>query len=172
MKRFFNLQLLAVFAVVFLLCNPLLAQVDDDCSAHLDDEMMHDEHCAVFALVPIDGATHVSITNGSWFNPSIWNVGTVPGSGANVFIDSATIVSYDAVSETEINWLRVKGTLNFSSTVNTKLKVTTIVTDPIAHMNIGSVLAPVLSTVSAKIIFSDNGPIDITNDPHEFGRVH
>jgi len=170
MKRFFNLQLLAVFAVVFLLCNPLLAQVDDDCSAHLDDEMMHDEHCAVFALVPIDGATHVSITNGSWFNPSTWNVGTVPGSGANVFIDSATIVSYDAVSETEINWLRVKGTLNFSSTVNTKLKVTTIVTDPIAHMNIGSVLAPVLSSVSAKIIFSDNGPIDITNDPHEFGK--
>ena len=93
---FFNLLVLSAFA-----------QMDEDCSAHPDDELMHDEHCAVFATVPIADATHISVTNGSWFSPSTWNTGTVPNSGAMVLIDSATTVTYDAVSETEINWVRL-----------------------------------------------------------------
>ena len=156
---FFNLLVLSAFA-----------QMDEDCSAHPDDELMHDEHCAVFATVPIADATHISVTNGSWFSPSTWNTGTVPNSGAMVLIDSATTVTYDAVSETEINWIRIKGTLNFKNNVNTKIKVTTIVTDPIGHLNIGTSAEPILGTVTSKIIFPDQGSIDISNDPYEFTK--
>ena len=52
-------SLLAI-AIGFLVWNStdVHAQMMDDCAAHPDDELMHDEHCAVFALVPADGATH------------------------------------------------------------------------------------------------------------------
>jgi len=159
-----------VFAISLSFITNSFAQMDEDCAAHPDDEMMHDEHCAVFATVPIADATHISVTNGSWFNPSTWNTGTVPGPGAMVFVDSATTVTYDGVSETEIFWLRVKGTLNFANNINTKIKVTTIVTDPIGHVNIGTALAPINAAVTAKIIFPDNGPINISNDPFEFTK--
>ena len=142
----------------------------DDCAAHPDDEVMHDEHCAVFAIVPEDDATHISVSNGSWFSASTWNTGTVPNAGANVLIDSGFIISYDAVSETEINWVRVEGTLNFASDINTKLKVTTFVVDPTGYVNIGTAAAPIASNVTAKIMFSDQGPIDISMDPYEFGK--
>ncbi len=142
----------------------------DDCAAHPDDDVMHAEHCAVFALVPADMATHISVANGSWFTPSTWNTGTVPGAGARVFVDSGYTVTYDAISNTEIDWLRVKGTLNFSTGASTQLKLNTCIIDPVGIMNIGTALTPVAAAVTAKIIFSDNGPIDITMDPFEFGK--
>jgi PKD repeat protein len=158
-----------VLLPLFTLC---LAPVftEEDCGAHPDDEVLHDEHCAVFALVHVDDATHISVASGSWFNPATWNTGTVPNAGAKVVIDSATTVTYDAVSETEILWLRVIGTLNFSPTLNTKLKVTTVVTDPISTVTIGTAATPVAAAVTAKIIFPDNGVIDVTDDPFEFTK--
>ncbi len=162
-------SVLLLCAAVCLLTNHTFSQIDD-CSAHPTDEVMHDEHCAVFALVPEDGATHITIANGSWFSPSTWNTGSVPNAGANVLIDSGFTISYDAVSETEIDWVRVEGTLNFASNINTKLKVTTFVVDPTGYVNIGTAAAPIASNVTAKIMFSDQGPIDISMDPFEFGK--
>lgn len=169
MKKVYQVNL-AVLLCAALLSTTAYTQIADDCSAHPDDEMMHDEHCAVFALVNEDDATHVSINNGSWFNSSTWNVGSVPNVNSKVVIDSGFTVTYDAVSETEINWVRVQGTLNFSSTINTKLKVTTIVVDPLGHLNIGTTASPVINGITSKIIFSDQGPINISIDPFEFGK--
>lgn len=170
MIRLSNFKQFALFTIGCFFILSLDAQMADDCAAHPDDEMLHDEHCAVFALVPVDGATHIAVNSGSWFSASTWNVGTVPGNNAQVFVDSAMVVTYDAVSETQLNWVRVKGTLTFASNVNTQMKVTTIVVDPIGHFNIGTEALPVLSNITAKLIFPDLGPIDITNDPYEFGK--
>ncbi|MFI5172482.1 MAG: G8 domain-containing protein, partial [Chitinophagales bacterium] len=169
MKKVYSIQF-AVLLFTALLNNNSYTQVADDCTAHPDDEMMHDEHCAVFAMVQEADATHISINNGSWFSASTWNTGTIPNTGAKVLIDSGFTVTYDAVSETEINWLRVQGTLNFSSTLNTKIKVLSIVVDPIGHLNIGTAASPVINGKKAEIIFSDQGPINIVDDPFEFGK--
>ena len=169
MKKVYLLQTAVLFLFTAFLTTNAYTQMED-CGAHPDDEMMHDEHCAVFALVPYDGATHIAVNNGSWFNPTTWNVLSVPGTNAQVVIDSGLTVTYDAVSEVEIHWVRVIGTLNFSSTVNTKLKVITAVVDPVGHLNIGTAATPVINGVTAKIIFSDQGAIDISDDPFEFGK--
>lgn len=167
LKYFVRLQALVASLLIVM---PAMAQMDEDCEAHPDDDIMHTEHCAVMAIVPEEMATHVTVANGSWFNPAIWNTGTVPNAGARVLVDSGFTVTYDAVSETEIDWLRVNGTLQFSTTLNTKLKLTTCVVDPIGIMSIGTALTPIGSDVSAQLMFTDNGPIDITMDPFEFGK--
>lgn len=170
MEKVFHSKLL-LFAATCLLTNHTFSQMAmDDCNAHPDDDVMHVEHCAVFAIVPEDAATHISVANGSWFNPSTWNTGTVPNTHANVLIDSSFVITYDGVSETNINWVRVEGTLNFAANINTQLKVTTFVVDPTGYVNIGTAATPVSSSVTAKIIFPDLGPIDIMGDPYEFGK--
>lgn len=142
----------------------------DDCDAHPTDDEMHDEHCAVMALVHEEDATHVAVNNGSWSSGSTWNTGTVPNAGAKVLIDSGVTVSYVAESETEIFWLRINGTLEFSTTVNTKLKVNTIVVDPMGTLTIGTESTPVSPSVTAKIIFTDDGEINTTWDPYLFSK--
>jgi PKD repeat protein len=158
----------------FLLCtpcffSPVFAQ-SEDCDAHPDDEMMHDEHCAVFALVPEDGASHISITSGNWFSPGTWNTGTVPGADAEVLIDSGTTVTYNGYSNAEIFTLRINGNLTFATAMNTRLVVHTIVVDPHGYLNMGTEASPVLSSYVAEVIFPDQGPIDTEWDPYQFGK--
>ena len=168
MKLFYSVALCLLGLFSFPIT--ISAQMMDDCAAHPDDDVMHTEHCAVFALVPEDAATHVSIANGSWFSSATWNTGTVPGNGARVLVDSGFTVTYDAVATAAIEWIRVNGTLNFSTTVNTQLRVTDFIIDPLGHLNIGTVAAPIPNGVTAKILFSDLGPIDYMDDPYRFGK--
>lgn len=159
-----------IFFIAFLI-SPLQAQmIMDDCAAHPEDEILHTEHCAVMALVPMDMATHISVNDGSWFSPATWNTGTVPGIGAMVLVDSGFMVEYDGIGVQDIAWLRVRGSLHFSHSVTTQLRVTTIVVDPIGEMHIGTADEPLMSTISSTIIFPDNGPIPIDMDPFEFGK--
>ena len=159
----------------FFLCSthlffPALLRAQMDCSAHPDDMMMHDEHCAVFALVPEDGASHVSVSNGSWFAPATWNTGTVPGADATVLIDSGTVVTYDGSSNTEIFTIRVNGTLQFATGINTLLVVNTLVVDPAGIFTIGTAASPVNAAVTAQIIFPDQGAINTMWDPYQFSK--
>ncbi|MFN0276171.1 MAG: PKD domain-containing protein [Chitinophagales bacterium] len=158
------------FLVTTLFLIPTVFASGDDCDAHPTDDVMHDEHCAVMALVHEDDATHIAVNNGSWSSNSTWNTGSVPGSGARVLIDSGVTVSYSIQSETEIFWIRVNGTLNFSTTVSTKLKVNTFIVDAIGVVTIGTETTPVSSGVTAKIVFTDEGPIDSEWDPHFFSK--
>lgn len=168
-KVYLLVQLLFLSSTLFI-SQSLSAHGDDDCTAHPTDPEMHDEHCAVFALVPEDEATVYAVSNGNWFSGSTWNTGTVPTAGAKVLIDSGYIVTYNGTSETEIFWLRVNGTLNFSTDIDTKLKLNTFIVDVIGTVSIGTSDTPVSSSVSAQIIFTDNGPIDTDWDPHFFSK--
>ena len=52
-------------------------------------------------LVPANTATHVAVASGSWFNPSTWNVGSVPSDAAIVHIPTGTSVVYEGSSSRE-----------------------------------------------------------------------
>ncbi|MBC8173749.1 MAG: T9SS type A sorting domain-containing protein [Chitinophagales bacterium] len=142
----------------------------DDCDVHADNPVMQDEHCHVMMLVPVEDATHIAVSNGNWFSPSTWNTGSVPNAGSQVLIEEGVTVTYNGSSETEIFWLRINGTLNFSTTINTKLMVNTIVVDPLGTFTIGTEADPVLSTVTAKVVFTDNGTLDMAWDPYFFSK--
>ena len=51
---------------------------------------------AVMALIPHEDATHIAVADGNWTDPTIWDVGAVPSSGAVVLISIGRTVTYDS----------------------------------------------------------------------------
>ncbi|MFO1091073.1 MAG: VCBS domain-containing protein [Hyphomicrobiales bacterium] len=131
----------------------------------MGDAKMNAEHSAVLALVPRDQATSVAVKDGSWFDPTTWADGKVPGDGAKVLIPQAIAVTYDGKSDASIFTVRVDGHLDFATDQSTKLKLDTMVVSPTGHMTIGTETHPVQDGVTADIVFADNGPIDVKWDP-------
>lgn len=134
-----------------------------------DPEMMAD-HMAALALVPVGDATHVAVKDGSWFDPSTWANGQVPGDGAKVVIPEGVSVLYDGQSNASIFTVRVDGELDFATNKNTHLEVDTFVVTPTGHLTIGTADHPVAANVQTVITFADNGPIDVDWDPRLLSR--
>ena len=85
--------------LMFLLSLNLSAQRHhDDCAAHPHDQVKHDEHCALFALVPEDHATFIAVNSGNWFDENTWNNNVIPTPDSDVLIDTSVIVTYNGVS--------------------------------------------------------------------------
>jgi hypothetical protein len=68
-----------------------------------------------------------------------------------------------------IHTIRVDGTLQFATNVNTKLLVDTIIVEPWGTYQMGTQAAPIQQGVKADVVFT-SGPIDTTWDPYEFSR--
>lgn len=158
------LSLLLITCTQFFSTSSSAQMAMDDCT------MMPPEHCQALALVPEMNANVVALHSGNWFSASTWSTGAVPAAGSKVLIDSGLTVTYNGTSETEIKWIRVNGTLTFSTNINTKLKVNTIIVDMSGALTIGTATSPVLSTVKAQVIFSDEGPIDTAWDPYFYSK--
>lgn len=137
---------------------------------HPDDPSKAAEHMAVLDLVPVSEATHVAIKNGSWFDPSTWASGEVPGEGAKVVIPEGMMVMYDGESSASLFTVRVDGMLHFASDKNTFMEVDTMVVTPSGHLSIGTIENPVAANVQTVIQFADNGPIDVAWDPMLLSR--
>ncbi|MFG6686070.1 T9SS type A sorting domain-containing protein [Mariniflexile sp. HNIBRBA6329] len=78
--------------------------------------------------IPSNLATHTAIQNGSWFDTTTWNTGTIPGEGAIVYIPSTFTIDYDGTSGNHIFAIRVDGNFNITqsnSTQTTRLKFDT-----------------------------------------------
>ena len=54
--------------------------------SHAIGSVEQKEQTALLDLVPISKATFIAQKNGSWFDPSVWQNGVVPGDGADVWI--------------------------------------------------------------------------------------
>ncbi len=134
------------------------------------DAAMQADHNAVMALVPVSGATHVAVRNGSWFDPATWANGAVPGEGARVLIPDGVAVAYDGESTVSIKTIRVDGALDFATERDTFLEVDTLVVADSGALTIGTEADPVDPDVRAVIQFSDNGPIDVNWDPRLLSR--
>lgn len=137
---------------------------------HPTDPAKASEHMALMNLVPVSAATHVAVKSGSWFDPSIWANGQVPGDGAKVVVPQGLVVDYDGKSPASIFTIRVDGEMNFATDVDTFMEVDTFVVTGTGKVTIGTETNPVDPNVSTVISFADNGPIDVTWDPMLLSR--
>lgn len=158
---------LFVLVALSLLFNAPIARAQDP---HPDDSNKNDEHLALLDLFPEASATHRAIADGSFSDPSTWNVGSVPGTGARAFVPSERTVVYGAISSEVLDWLRIDGHLIFQTTADTLLTAETVVVMPDGHYEMGSAAAPIPPGVHADVVFVGDGPIDLAADPEQLGR--
>lgn len=122
-----------------------------------------------FDVVPLTEVTHTANQSGQWTDPTTWDLG-VPPQGAKVFIPQGTEVVIDQIISQRIKTIRLEGRLIFSSNNITELKVETIVGGVNSELLIGSSISPIASNLSAKILFIDEGPLDLQSDEGQFGK--
>tara|TARA_B100000809_G_C15135276_1_gene530283 strand:- start:1323 stop:4040 length:2718 start_codon:yes stop_codon:yes gene_type:complete len=122
-----------------------------------------------FDVVPLAQVTHTVVQSGQWSDPNSWNLG-VPTAGAKVLIPYGYELTVDGIISVRIKTIRLEGKLTFLSNLDTELKVETIVGGVSSELQIGTPLDPILSNVTAKILFIDEGPIDLLNDFEQFGK--
>jgi hypothetical protein len=134
------------------------------------DPAMMAEHMAVMNLVKVSAATHVAVSNGSWFDPNTWANGQVPGDGAKVVIPQGITVDYDGQSKASIFTVRVDGELDFATDKDTFMEVDTFVVTTTGTLRMGTEANPVDPNVHAVISFADNGPINVAWDPMLLSR--
>lgn len=139
-------------------------------AVHPNDPAKAAEHMAVLDLVKVADATHIAVKSGSWFDPSTWANGEVPGDGARVVIPDGVKVAYDGESDARIFTVRVDGELDFATDRDTHLVVDTFVVAPSGALTIGTEAHPVDADVRAVITIADNGPIDVSWDPQLLSR--
>jgi Ca2+-binding RTX toxin-like protein len=137
---------------------------------HADTPVLQREHLSLFESVRYDQVTHYAIHNGSWSNPATWHNGVVPTNGARVLIPLGIEVSVDGVLPARLATIRVDGTLSFNVAVNTELRVDTIVIAGTGSFEMGSVDAPIQANVTARLLITDDGPIDRAADPYGITR--
>jgi hypothetical protein len=128
------------------------------------------EHEAVMDLVPRSEATHIAIKSGSWFDPSTWYKGAIPGDDARVLIPEGAHVTYDGVSNARLFTVRVDGHLHFATDVSSQMILDTMVVSPSGMLMIGTEADPVQAGVNVDIIIANNGPIDTDWDPMLLSR--
>ncbi|MEZ5914680.1 MAG: G8 domain-containing protein [Parvularculaceae bacterium] len=137
---------------------------------HPSDPAKGSEHMALMNLVPISAATHVAVKSGSWFDPTVWANGQVPGDGAKVLVPQGVTIDYDGSSPASIFTIRVDGQIDFAHDVDTFLEVDTFVVTGTGTVTIGTEANPVDPNVSTVISFADNGAIDVAWDPMLLSR--
>ena len=121
-------------------------------------------------LVPLDEVTHRAVQSGAWSDRGTWENGMIPTQGAKVLIPEAVSVQVDGLISPSMKTVRVDGTLNFATEVDTELKVDTLVTGPASQLIIGTPEAPINASVSAKLTIADLGAIDREWDPSMISR--
>ena len=138
--------------------------------AHPDNPVLQGEHDAALKLVPEVQATHVAVSGGAWSSTDTWRDGRIPESGSRVLIPEGISVDVDDQFTASLDWIRINGELHFATTVDTELRVDTLVSAPGSRLQIGTPDQPVNAAVKAQIVFADRGPLDIAEDPMLLGR--
>ena len=127
-------------------------------------------HPAAMALVSLDQATHTVVASGNWSDPSVWQDGTLPTAGARIVIPEGMTLTVDGQIAEEFKTIRIDGTLQFATNVNTELRVDTIVSSPTGCFVMGTASNPIAADVTARIVFADDGAIDQNWDPEQISR--
>jgi hypothetical protein len=105
---------------------PVLVYMDHGAMHNMPQHTVDD--AAIVALVPHTDVTHWPIADGDWSNPNIWYDGRVPASGARTLIPNGRTVRYDVnAPHTRLDWIRVDGTLNWATDIDTQMLVETII---------------------------------------------
>ncbi len=137
---------------------------------HGSSAAMQREHLALFQLVRYEDVTHQTVNSGNWSDPATWQNGIVPDATARVLVALGTHLRVDRVLPESVFSVRVDGTLSFATTVDTELRVDTIVVSPTGRLEIGTASNPIDPNVVARLTFTDNGSIDRSWDPQGISR--
>jgi hypothetical protein len=124
---------------------------------------------AVLALVPNAAVTNTAVHSGAWSQASTWLGGHIPAANANVLISTGVTVTLNT-STASLHTVRVDGTLQFATNINTALTVDTLVVSDCANLIIGMAAQPIAPTVHAVITFTDAAPINTSWDPTLISR--
>jgi hypothetical protein len=120
---------------------------------------------------PVYGSTFRSALNGGtgfWDSPASWSAGRVPTATDKVIIQAGdTIVVRDTAAIAQSIGVYAGGKLQFSTSVNTELKVITIVV--LGELEMGTAANPVADGVTARLTIRDV-PINTALDPNQYGN--
>ena len=141
-----------------------------NCDAHADNPVLAAEHCAAMALATPENATHKVVASGNWSDASTWENGVLPSDGDRVYIPASTTLTVDGVIEARLYTLRIDGTLNFATDVNTELRVDTLVGSPSSTFEMGTAENPIDDSVTSQVTIIDTGEIDRVFDPTGISR--
>lgn len=142
----------------------------DPHGGHGGNEVLSAEHATVMALVDPANATDVVFRDGLWSDTGTWSSGQIPATGADILIPEGKTVVVDSTYNTQIDTIRVDGSLVFSTEVNTGLLVETIVVSTTGSFVMGTQEDPIPIGVTSTVTFADTGPIDQMWDPFAFSR--
>ena len=137
---------------------------------HPEDTIKRNEHLGLFELVRYDQVTHTAVSSGDWSDASTWQDGVVPNDGARVLIPYGVEVVVDSVIPTRLATVRVDGVLSFAADKNSELRVDTLIGSGPSEIRMGTQHHPIQEDVVAKILITDDGPIDRTWDPFGISR--
>jgi Ca2+-binding RTX toxin-like protein len=137
---------------------------------HAENTSLAREHLALLQLVRYDQVTSYAVRSGNWTDPSIWHGGVVPANGAKVLIPVGVTVQVDGMIPARLSTVRLDGSLSFDTTRNTQLQVDTMVVNDCGEFYMGTAAAPIARGVTARLLITDNGPIDRTWDPFGISR--
>lgn len=124
-----------------------------------DPDHPHDGHCANTPdFAALDVMTHMATQSGPWSSADTWG-GSLPVDGANVHIPTDINVTLQTELSTRVNTVRIDGSLMFSPNQNTQLNVETLFSSCSGTLQIGTATQPIEPSVSARVIFIDDGAI-------------
>ncbi len=137
----------------------------DDMHVHtgstVSDQIKHGEHEKMIELVKYVDATHRIVKSGNWSDASIWENEVLPGAGARVFVGEGLTITVDQEFLSGVFYtVRIDGTIRFKTTVNTGLKVRTLVTNAMASFYMGTADDRVRPGVTSQILIADRGVRD------------
>jgi hypothetical protein len=134
-----------------------------DAAAHADP---HGEHAVALRLFRAADAAHVAKQNGDWSDPDTWDHG-VPAAGAGVFIPKGFRVTVGRKLEPVIDWLRIEGTLEFTTDADTELHVSSILIPRSGRLVIGTDAKRLDADKTATILFTPRSSTHRQNDSYD-----
>ncbi|WP_346292345.1 G8 domain-containing protein [Sphaerothrix gracilis] len=115
------------------------------------------EHAQFMSTMDSLDVTHEAVQSGSWFDPTTWKNGVIPGNDAQVLIPAGVDVTYDGVADTRLFSVYVKGGLNFATDVDTRMVVDTLATAHSSTFSIGTDGNPIQADRKTEIIIRGDG---------------
>src|SRR5262245_51270089 len=155
-------RLLIVSLVVLAWC--VSARAEHGPARTADDP--HGEHVTALSMLPAKDATHRAQASGDWSDPATWD-GGVPAAGARVLIPEGVTVKILRELEPVLDNIRIEGSLRFAATVNTRVRVATILVAPTGRLQIGTALERVRADRTARISFTPRSKEHRRNDPYD-----
>ena len=102
----------------------------------------------------VHAAAVSNVASGDWSDPSIWSTGTVPQAGDDVTIAAGTTVGYDVVSDDVLGLVTVNGTLRYSRTRDSRLKLSdNLLVEAGGFLDMGVEGNPIRRDLRAELVF-------------------